>query len=185
MTTPMTTSFKARRRLFTALVCALPFTPGCAEQYAEISWDDLVPRGWDPMKSIQRNNSAMLDSDPRTQQLFDQLREVWDNAPTVPALAGRRVRLPGYLVPLDETKDGLREFLLVPYYGACIHTPPPPANQIVHVRSQTPITGFRTMAAIWVSGTLELARTPSNMGVSGYAMHASKVTAYKATGRAP
>lgn len=185
MTTRITTSFMARRRLVTALACALACTSGCAAEFAELSWDELVPRGWDPMQSIQGNSSALLDSDPRTQQLFDKMREVWDNAPTVPALAGRRVRLPGYLVPLDEARDGIREFLLVPYYGACIHTPPPPANQIVHVRSQTPITGFRTMAAIWVSGTLELARTPSNMGVSGYAMIASKVTAYKASGRTP
>lgn len=185
MTTNSTPSCMLRRRLFTASVCALLLTPGQAAEFREISWDDLVPQGWDPMKSIQGNNSALPDSDPRAQQLFDRLREVWDNAPTVPAMAGRSVRLPGYLVPLDEAKDGIREFLLVPYFGACIHTPPPPANQIVHVRSQAPIKGFRTMDAIWVSGKLELTRTPSNMGVSGYAMIASKVTEYKATGRTP
>lgn len=184
MTTRSTPSFMARRRLLTASVCAMVFAPGWAAGFAEISWDDLVPQGWDPMKSFQ-GNRALPDSDPRAQQLFDKLREVWDNAPTVASMAGRSVRLPGYLVPLDEAKDGIREFLLVPYFGACIHTPPPPANQIVHVRSQAPIKGFHTMDAIWVSGTLELARTPSNMGVSGYAMMARQVTAYKSTGRTP
>ena len=98
------------------------------------------------------------------------MRELWDTAPTVAGLAGQSVSLAGYLVPLDEAKDGIRDFLLVPYFGACIHTPPPPANQIVHVRSQTPIKGFRTMDAVWVSGTLELDRSKTDMGVSGYTM---------------
>ena len=80
---------------------------------------------------------------------------------------------------LDQAKDGLREFLLVPYFGACIHTPPPPANQIVHVRSQTPVKGLRSMDAVWVSGTLQIDSTKTDMGVSGYAMIAHQVQAYK------
>ena len=71
------------------------------------------------------------------------------------------MRLPGYVVPLEEVKGELKEFLLVPYFGACIHSPPPPANQIVHVTSRTPLKGWRTMDAVWVNGTLKAARSES------------------------
>jgi len=152
-------------------------TSARAADFRDIAWEDLIPKGWDPMKSI-KNPGALSDGDPRAQAMYEQLREIWDNAPTVAAMAGQAIRLPGYVVPLDESRDGLREFLLVPYFGACIHTPPPPSNQIVHVRTQAAVKGFRTMDAVWASGTLAVERASSNMGVSGYTMIASRVVAY-------
>jgi hypothetical protein len=100
--------------------------------------------------------------------MMRRMRELWDNAPTNPKMSGARVRLPGYVVPLEEVKGELKEFLLVPYFGACIHSPPPPANQIVHVKAQAPLKGWRTMDAVWVSGTLQAARADTAMGASGY-----------------
>ena len=92
-------------------------------------------------------------------------------------LTGRAVRLPGFVVPLDETPAGLTSFLLVPYFGACIHTPPPPANQIVHVHAKTPVKS-RTMDAVWVRGTLKIERAASSMGTSGYRLDAVGVEPY-------
>ncbi len=167
-----------RRRWLAMAAACLGSSPAWAAEFPEISWDDLIPKGWDPLKSLG-DMKPLSDSDPRAAQQYEKLREIWDNAPTVAALSGRRVRLPGYLVPLDEAKDGLREFLLVPYFGACIHTPPPPANQIVHGRSQAAIKGFQTMDAVWVYGTLGLVRGNSEMGASGYSMVVSRIEAYK------
>ena len=62
------------------------------------------------------------------------IRKKLDEAPIVKSQLNKKVRLPGYAVPLDADRSDKREFLLVPYFGACIHTPPPPANQIVLVR---------------------------------------------------
>jgi len=167
------------RRVMLILAAALlTHAPLQAAEFPEISWDDLAPADWDPMSSL-KGIGNYPDSDPRAQKLYDRMRELWDSAPTVPAMAGRSVRLPGYLVPLDEARDGIREFLLVPYFGACIHTPPPPANQIVHVRSQAAIKGLRTMDAVWVSGVLQLERSSTDMGASGYIMNASQVVPYK------
>lgn len=60
------------------------------------------------------------------------------NAPVVKALDGQNIRLPGYIVPLEVSEEGrTTEFLLVPYFGACIHVPPPPSNQIVHVKAKS------------------------------------------------
>jgi hypothetical protein len=86
--------------------------------------------------------------------------------------------LPGYVVPLEESAQGMKEFLLVPYFGACIHTPPPPANQIVHVFSAKPVEGFHSMDTVWVVGTLKTERAESDMGRSGYRIDAIAVERY-------
>ncbi|MDJ0975949.1 MAG: DUF3299 domain-containing protein [Planctomycetota bacterium] len=73
---------------------------------------------------------------------------------TADRLAGRTVRIPGYVLPLAREKKLVTEFLLVPYVGACIHVPPPPANQIVLVTSKEGIPDRGQFAAIWVTGEL-------------------------------
>ena len=144
-----------------------------------IDWDTLIPPGWDPMKDLKGLDfSTLSDADPRAAAALAKLREVWDKAPPNPALSGQRVRLPGYVVPLEETREGLKEFLLVPYFGACIHTPPPPANQIVHVLPKTAVSGFRSMDTVWVTGLMTVTRTDSYMGVAGYRLDADQVTPY-------
>ena len=169
----------ATRRAFLALAAALlAHGQVQAAEFRKISWDDLAPADWNPMPSL-KGIGDYPDTDPRAQKLYARMRELWDTAPTVASMAGQAVRLPGYLVPLDMAKDGIREFLLVPYFGACIHTPPPPANQIIHVHTQTPLKGFRTMDAVWVSGLLDLERSKTDMGSSAYTMIAKRVEAYK------
>jgi uncharacterized protein len=147
--------------------------------YRVINWDELVPAGWDPMKEFKDFDIATLnDSDVRALRMLKRMREVWDNAPANAALEGQSVRIPGFVVPLEETKDGLKEFLLVPYFGACIHSPPPPANQIVHVLPQTAAKGVRSMDAVWISGVMRQTRTDSYMGASSYRIDAKLVEPY-------
>lgn len=79
-------------------------------------------------------------------------------------LDGKQVRIPGYLLPLEFDGDKVIEFFLVPYVGACIHTPAPPPNQIVHVRSSEPYTtdgGLFT--PIWVDGLLKIEKNNSTL----------------------
>jgi len=68
----------------------------------------------------------------------------------------------------------------VPYFGACIHWPPPPANQIVHVTIEEPARALRVMDAAQVSGTMQTLRQASLMGVSGYGLSAVRVESYPA-----
>ncbi len=153
--------------------------PVAVATFREIKWDDLVPKDWDPLKQFKSMNfSLMNDSDPRANEMLKRMRETWDNAPTNNDMDGASVRIPGYLVPLEDTKSGLKEFLLVPYFGACIHTPPPPANQIIYVKADKPPKGFHSMDTVWVSGTLKTLRSDSYMGASGYRMDAVVVEPY-------
>jgi hypothetical protein len=150
-----------------------------AGQPRTITWDILVPQGWEPFKEFKDMNfQAMDDGDPKAMAMLKKMRDVWDNAPVNSAIVGQSVRLPGFVVPLEDTKDGMKEFLLVPYFGACIHSPPPPANQIVHVLPKSPAKGLRSMDAVWITGTLATVRTDSYMGAASYRIEALSVAPY-------
>ncbi|MCE8531574.1 DUF3299 domain-containing protein [Ruegeria pomeroyi] len=69
-------------------------------------------------------------------------------------LVGMSVRLPGYVLPLEFKGRKVVEFLLVPTVGACIHTPPPPANQIVHVVYPQGIEVNGLFTPVWITGTM-------------------------------
>ncbi|NDZ12414.1 DUF3299 domain-containing protein [Variovorax sp. WS11] len=143
-----------------------------------IAWEELVPKDWDPMKEFKGMDLSKLeDGDPRANDLLMKMQEVSNNAPTNPEMNGVEIKLPGFIVPLEENKGEVTEFLLVPYFGACIHTPPPPANQIVHVRPRQGAK-FRAMDTVWITGKLQTLRNDSMMGVSGYHMTAESVTKY-------
>ncbi|OUM03528.1 DUF3299 domain-containing protein [Variovorax sp. JS1663] len=143
-----------------------------------ISWEELVPKDWDPMKEFKGMDLSKLeDGDPRANDLLMKMQEVSNNAPTNTAMNGVDIKLPGFIVPLEENKGEVTEFLLVPYFGACIHTPPPPANQIVHVRPRQGAK-FRAMDTVWITGKLQTLRNDSMMGVSGYHVTADSVTKY-------
>lgn len=139
--------------------------------FTELDWTTLVPKGWYPLKRYRNLPLGSLDdSNPKAMELARQMRETWDNAPTNHDLAGTKVSISGHLVPLDVHKSEMREFLLVPYFGACIHSPPPPANQIIHVSVAEPVKDLHTMDSVWVRGTRHTARNDSLMGMSGYSL---------------
>lgn len=146
--------------------------------YRDLHWDHLVPKHWNPMAAFKGMNLDQLkDNDPRAQELLDKMRAAWNSAPTEPALNGAAVRLAGFVIPLERQGERVAEVLLVPYFGACIHMPPP-ANQTIHVILRTPMRDIRMMDAFWVSGTLNIARGDSGMGVYGYRLHADSLQRY-------
>jgi hypothetical protein len=148
--------------------------------YKETSWDDLLPKGWDPLASFKGLDlSKLKDSDPRADEALRKLRVAWDAAPANETVNGRNIRIAGFLVPLEWGDKKLKEFLLVPYFGACIHVPPPPANQIIHVVADPPAKGMEAMEAVWVEGTLEIVLSETEMGRSSYRMKARGVSRYK------
>jgi uncharacterized protein len=95
-------------------------------------------------------------------------------------LADLVVRLPGFVVPIGTPRDGLiNEFFLVPYIGACIHVPPPPANQMVYVRSASGIAADAIHEAYWVTGKMRVESRATPLGTAAYAVSATKVDLYE------
>ncbi len=144
-----------------------------------IGWEQLIPAGWDPYKDLKALNlDGLKDNDPKADEALKKMRKMWDNAPINPLLLGQNVRLPGFLVPLEDVPGGIKEFLLVPYFGACVHSPPPPANQIVHVVLDKPNKRFRLMDVIWVTGHISSTKTDSHMGAASYRIDAKALTPF-------
>lgn len=172
-----------------SLACAMLLVTGCSEAPQEsvgaaprqLEWDDLMPADFDPTGALPDVDiGALSDDDPRTQRFYELVREAWNNAPVVPELDGTLVRLPGFVVPLEYDEKQVSEFLLVPYFGACIHTPPPPANQIVHVTTG----GFgpspeQLLDPVWVTGTLRTETVASELAHAGYRMDATVIEPYE------
>jgi|EndMetStandDraft_4_1072995.scaffolds.fasta_scaffold117696_3 hypothetical protein len=151
-----------------------------AGDFKVTEWDSLMPKDWDPMKGVSvLSLGRMQDGDPQAIAALERLKRSWDTAPTEPAMDNTRIRIAGFVVPLDAEGETLHEFLLVPYFGACIHTPPPPANQVIHVTLATPAKGIRMMDAIWVSGQLHTGISDTAMGTSGYRMDGQAVSLYQ------
>lgn len=97
-------------------------------------------------------------------------REKFDNT---------RVRLAGFVVPLEFDDDmNIREFFFVPYYGACIHVPPPPPNQIIFVRYPEGFQLDALYTPFWLTGTLRHERVENETALSVYAMDAEKIVEY-------
>ena len=156
------------------------------EGYKTIDWNDLMPDPW--VKEMTKEMAAisklsyLQDTSEEANKAMGAIRKKLDEAPNVKAQLNKKVRLPGYAVPLDADRSDKREFLLVPYFGACIHTPPPPANQIVLVRptAQSKIKKMpESMDVLWVEGELKEGRVSTSQGVSGYLLEAITIAPYE------
>ena len=92
---------------------------------------------------------------------------------------GQKVRIPGFVVPLafDETRM-ISEFLLVPYFGACLHSPPPPPNQIIHSRFTGGLSVEDIYDPYWLEGTLSVGVEATELGTAAYRIDADRVSLY-------
>ncbi len=100
---------------------------------------------------------------------------------TLKAINGKEVRVPGFVVPLDDFMEDGAEFLLVPYYGACVHTPPPPPNQIIFVQmTNKKAVKLTLFDAVWMHGKLKIATVESPYGTVGFTLEGTKMEPYSA-----
>ena len=148
--------------VLSTLLLALACKGAAAETVLEVYWEDLVPEGFNELAppSVQ-HNGAMSQLQP--------------DAPVVDAYDGKRVKIPGFVVPLEGTETLTTEFLLVPYFGACIHVPPPPSNQIVYVKFEKGIPIDNIYDAIWVTGTLSTDGWQGDIASVGYRLSGESI----------
>ncbi len=105
----------------------------------------------------------------------------------VPGLDGKIVRMPGYALPLEQSANGMTEFLLVPYVGACIHVPPPPPNQIVYVKLKSAYRIASLYEPVWITGRLSIDASSRNLSYvdgaapieTGYRIEAITIEPYE------
>lgn len=160
-------------------------------------WDDLMPEGGSDAldqqyadfyatleQRYQANATMLADAAPYAQipegSSLDYMPQL-GTFDTVKDLDGLHIRIPGFVVPLD-FDEGKRqtEFLFVPYMGACIHTPPPPPNQIIFVVAEPPIKVDDIWVPYWAEGQLSASVHESDLGDAAYTLRLERLTHYDA-----
>jgi hypothetical protein len=137
-----------------------------------------------PAPTLSLVPAAYAAEEPVTKMDWRMLRELnyrtGKISPSLKALDGKVVRIPGYMVPLEDESEIVSEFLLVPYVGACIHTPPPPPNQIVEVKmnAQKKVK-MSFWDPVWVQGKLVIATVKSPYGDVGFQLTGMQIEPYK------
>jgi hypothetical protein len=168
------------RRLLLVLLLSVS-SPLWAAEPRVLTWEDMIPPDAPkiaPITAPIHNLSGL--SDALSVESAPAAHQQAPHAPVVKALDGQNVRLPGYIVPLEVSEEGrVIEFLLVPYFGACIHVPPPPSNQIVHVTSELGVKVEELYQPYWIEGPMQVKATTSELADAGYQMEADKILVYE------
>jgi len=165
-------------RLLPALLLALALP--VAAEVRELQWSDLIPPGAPPPPPPVALHDLSQLADALEAEAGPAAMQQSPAAPVVEALDGVQVKLPGYIVPLDMSDEGrVTEFLLVPYFGACIHVPPPPSNQIVHATSELGVKVEQLYQPFWIEGPLRVEHASSELAEAGYRMDAQKIYFYE------
>ncbi len=165
--------------LCTTLLLGLTTTQAAETKVRELEWEELIPAEWMPDSELvfKYNNGEIGDEDPRIVALKKKMAQLEKLAPVNETLNGLRVKIPGFVVPLEGDGSKVTEFLLVPYHGACVHVPPPPPNQLIHVRSKP--TTRKLMETVSVTGTMKVIKTKNKIAETGYTLHADRIEAYE------
>jgi hypothetical protein len=161
-----------RRKLMTlaAAGAALPRV-ALANAPTEITGDVLIPPGVPYSEII--GEGVMDERNDLWRPIFDA------NATKLnPALDGAYIKMPGFIIPIDQSTAGVTKFVLVPYVGACLHTPPPPPNQLVFVNPIIPWPSNNLWDAVWVTGQMRHELQTTDVAETGYVMEAEFMEVY-------
>lgn len=157
--------------LITALLL-LAATPLMAADQAvrELDWLELMPK--DEVDSLMETPAVTHEGSFKQMQTgsFRAIKE----------LNGLKVKIAGYIVPVEVDGDSqMSEFFIVPYFGACIHVPPPPPNQIILARLAKPIPVTEIYDAYWIEGTLNVEQIKNDIAASAYTLTTTKVALWE------
>lgn len=168
------------RLLVMLLLWCFSWSSAFAGDAAEIEWESLVPEDWNPNQVFEDMSDEQYYalSDNELIILEQTVQAMFDAAPVVDAFEGKQVKIPGFVLPLEFSNTLLKEFLLVPYFGACTHTPPPPANQIIYGKLDTGFELESVYLPVWITGTLNITRSQSQLNESGVAIGIEVQSAY-------
>lgn len=182
--------------LLVALICstAIAQTPG-TNSYKSIEWQELIPADdlevlLNPPEYLDEIEDGSLEDQIGNQlsnQIQNQIANAMDDryqqalASTniKPEMNNRPVRIAGFIVPLEFNDDQvITEFFLVPFFGACIHVPPPPPNQIIYGKYPKGFKLENLYDPFWISGTLKTSLVENDMATAAYSIEVKSVEGY-------
>lgn len=164
------TAKPARKPDAKAMAAAAAKNKPDSEGYRELDWLEMMPDG--DLEALKNPPPVNHDGSMRAQQS--------GSFKTVPTLNGQRVKLPGYVVPVETNDSGeMTEFFFVPYFGACIHVPPPPPNQILYVRLKKSVKQPEIWDPYWIKGNLKIESFANDTAATAYTMDADVLMPYQ------
>ncbi len=141
-----------------------------ASPYKDMEWLDLMPQ--EEVEALKNAQGLPVDHNAKGEQMGSYV--------TVPGINNTKIRLAGYVVPVEQNDDGqMTEFFFVPYFGACIHVPPPPPNNIVYVKMAKPIAAADMFNAYWLEGTIKTERLSNDIAATAYVMVGDSLKLYE------
>jgi len=149
----------------------------------KINWSSLLPERDRDLLTKYQISQLM----PLNEQILTSLQAANDDDykaslisnDTVTTHVDQSVEISGFIVPVDVTEDQrVIRFFLVPYFGACLHYPPPPPNQIIHVSTEEGFTEFDLNQAYTISGILRLCLFEDPLGTAAYSFDLVKIELY-------
>lgn len=154
-------------------------------EYQDITWVDLeVPgKGINViLEKFEKEIEATPEGSTKEKEIMKRLQAALNNAPVNTELDKKKIRLSGFISPLeiDEKEGVVKEFLLVPYFGACIHVPPPPLNQTLLIKpaKDQQIKLEDAYEPIWISGVIHAESTTTKLAEAGYKISDVKIEMY-------
>ena len=160
--------------------------------FTTVEWADLIPPEvleilLNPPSYIAEIEDGSAE-DQITSQMKNTLAEEEEDAyrralastDVNPSMDGQKIRIPGFVVPLEfDEEQTISQFFLVPYFGACLHMPPPPPNQIILVDAPEGVQMSALYEPFWLEGEVSTVVTENDMAKSAYAMQLHKLSPYR------
>ena len=150
--------------------------------FKTVKWLDLMPKK--DLNALENPPDYLINTDEGTQEdeILDELRNLpksiqdeYQRALTsmdvIAEMDNKKIKIPGFVVPLEFNKEKrITQFFLVPYFGACIHLPPPPPNQIIFVTFKKGILVKELLDPVWIYGVLRTSHFENDVGLSAYSL---------------
>jgi uncharacterized protein len=143
--------------------------PTIAQETLKLDWIDLIPKSERSQFDAQGMQVITHDGSKALQSPVGSVRS---------ELNGRQVKIPGFVIPLEGDENTVTEFLLVPYFGACIHVPPPPPNQVIYVKFPKGAPVQELWDIVYVVGELKTESTNHELAQTGYLINGHKIEPY-------
>lgn len=162
--------------------------------YATIEWVDLIPKEdldalLNPPDYLQNIADGSAEDQISSQisnamggsmEADNPYQRALRSTQIKPEFNNQAIRVPGFIVPLEfDDNQTVTRFFLVPYFGACIHTPPPPPNQIIYASFDKGLKLDLLHEPFWISGTLKTTLTENNIATAAYSISVDSIKAYQ------
>ncbi|NNN69399.1 DUF3299 domain-containing protein [Vibrio sp. 3-2(1)] len=148
----------------------LPMYAQSNEQVLTLDWIDLIPEN--ERNQFNADGMPALNHDGEMTAAQSKIGVVRKE------LNGSVVKIPGFVIPLEGDANNVTEFLLVPYFGACIHVPPPPPNQIIYVKYPQGAPIQQLWDVIYLIGTLKTESVSHDLAETAYVIEGTAIEEY-------